>query len=77
MARLTPMKAIRAKCLDCMNGSFADVRNCPIEKCALYEYRMGHRQKEYNYTTESTDVENCAPICAENGEDGNEEESND
>ena len=39
---LTPMKAIRAKCLDCMCGQAQEVRLCPITDCSLYPYRMGH-----------------------------------
>lgn len=40
--RLTPVKAIRAKCLDCSNQSAYEVTNCPIYHCPLYEYRFGH-----------------------------------
>ena len=40
--RLTPLQAIRAKCLDCTCGSPAEVRACPCEDCSLYPYRMGH-----------------------------------
>lgn len=40
--RLTPMKAIRKKCLDCSNGQFNKVKGCPIEKCPLYYFRLGH-----------------------------------
>ncbi len=39
---LTPMKAIRAKCLDCMCGQVNEVRLCPSTDCPLYPYRMGH-----------------------------------
>ena len=39
---LTPMKAIRAKCLDCMCGQVNEVRLCPSTDCSLYPYRMGH-----------------------------------
>ena len=42
---LTPVKAIRAKCLDCCCGNTAEVRRCPAVKCALYPYRMGKRPK--------------------------------
>jgi hypothetical protein len=45
MAKLTPMKAIRAKCLDCTCGQFNEVRECTVVDCPLYEYRMGHRPK--------------------------------
>lgn len=42
---LTPIKAIRAKCLDCSNGYYSEVRECPVLNCPLYPYRMGHRPK--------------------------------
>ena len=41
--RLTPVKAIRAKCIECCNGQVYEVRLCPITSCPLYGYRMGHR----------------------------------
>ena len=37
----TPIKAIRAKCLDCSGGSAQEVRLCVIPECPLYPYRMG------------------------------------
>lgn len=40
--RLTPMKAIRAKCLDCSCWNVNEVRMCPIHDCPLYPYRDGH-----------------------------------
>lgn len=46
MSRLTPVKAIRAKCLECSNFQQKEVRECPVKKCALYGYRMGHRPKD-------------------------------
>lgn len=39
---LTPTKAIRQKCLECSNFSFAEVERCPIENCALWLFRSGH-----------------------------------
>ena len=39
---MTPMKAIRAKCLDCCCGQAAEVRLCPISDCSLWRYRDGH-----------------------------------
>lgn len=38
----TPLKAIRAKCLDCSTGSRAEVEHCPLTECPLYPYRKGH-----------------------------------
>ncbi len=42
---LTPMKAIRAKCLDCSCGQVKEIRECRITSCALWPYRMGKRPK--------------------------------
>lgn len=39
---LTPVKAIRAKCLDCCCGSSTEVKLCPCTGCPLYPYRTGH-----------------------------------
>jgi hypothetical protein len=45
MKRLTPIKAIRAKCLDCSNHQPKEVRLCPVTNCPLWLYRMGKRPK--------------------------------
>ncbi len=41
MKRLTPVKAIRARCLDCSGFQPSQVRNCDIPECPLYLYRFG------------------------------------
>jgi hypothetical protein len=41
--KLTPMKAIRQKCLDCCCGSKKEVRLCPSDDCSLWPYRFGKR----------------------------------
>ena len=56
MAKLTPMKAIRQKCLECSNGQFKEVRLCPIKTCALYGYRMGHRPTDEENTAEGISI---------------------
>lgn len=38
---LTPLKAIRKKCMDCSADNRAEVRNCVIPDCPLHRYRMG------------------------------------
>ena len=48
---LTPIKAIRQKCLDCCCGHTAEIRNCAVKNCALYPYRMGHRPKAEESTS--------------------------
>ena len=39
----SPLKAIRAKCLRCSDGSKQEVRLCPVETCPLWPFRSGHR----------------------------------
>ena len=39
---MTPMKSIRAKCLDCCCGSSREVELCPAQSCALWPFRSGH-----------------------------------
>ena len=45
MRTLTPMKAFRAKCLDCSGGSWFEVKHCPINHCPLWPYRFGKRPR--------------------------------
>lgn len=40
--RLTPIKAIRAKCLDCCCWQKNEVKYCAVMDCPLHPYRMGH-----------------------------------
>lgn len=42
---MTPLKAIRAYCMDCSNQSFKEVRLCVIPDCPLFQYRFGHNPK--------------------------------
>jgi hypothetical protein len=44
--KLTPMKAIRLKCLDCCCGQKLEVKFCPSDDCPLHPFRMGHRPEE-------------------------------
>lgn len=39
--KMTPLRAIRARCLECSGGSTAEVRECVIPSCPLYPFRMG------------------------------------
>ena len=38
---MTPMQAIRAKCMECSNDSFKEIKLCPITACPLYDFRLG------------------------------------
>ncbi len=37
----SPIKAIRANCLDCCGGSEGEVRKCVVTACPLWPLRMG------------------------------------
>lgn len=37
----TPLKAIRANCIDCCGGSRHEVKLCPATNCPLYPFRFG------------------------------------
>lgn len=38
---MSPIKAIRLKCLDCSGGSPNEVRLCTAKGCPLYPFRAG------------------------------------
>ena len=38
---MTPVKAIRKKCLDCCCGQVKEVKICPCLDCSLYPFRLG------------------------------------
>jgi len=41
IVKLTPLKAIRQNCLECVGNSCKEVRECDKLDCPLYSYRMG------------------------------------
>ena len=43
---LSPLRAIREKCVDCSGGSREEVRVCPVRSCALWRFRHGRRPKD-------------------------------
>ena len=49
---MNPMKAIRAKCLDCCGDSAHEVKACPCSACPLYPFRLGknpyRKAREYS-----------------------------
>lgn len=42
MTKLTPLRAIRQKCLDCCCGQAYEVKLCPCIDCVLHPFRFGH-----------------------------------
>lgn len=41
MTKISPLKAIRLKCLDCSAGQPKEVKLCRAIDCSLYPFRMG------------------------------------
>jgi len=53
---LSPLKAIRANCIDCSGGTLKEVKDCVIHNCPLYPFRMGRNPNRYqNITNEQPD----------------------
>lgn len=45
----SPLKAIRAFCIDCVGGQVKEVKLCPSQICPLHAFRMGknpYRKRE-------------------------------
>lgn len=42
---LTPIKAIRANCIECSSNQPKEVRECQVVNCALFPYRFGKNPK--------------------------------
>lgn len=62
--KMTPLRAIRAKCLDCVLGSSNEVSLCPMEsKCALWPFRFG---KNPNVKLSDEERERRSRIAREN-----------
>jgi hypothetical protein len=40
-ARVSPLRALRLKCLDCCNGAAREVRLCTAVDCPSWPFRMG------------------------------------
>ena len=58
MEKITsPLKAIKAFCVDCMGGQVTYVKDCTSINCPLYEFRFG--KNPYN-TRQLTDEQRQA-----------------
>lgn len=56
--RMSALKAIRLKCLDCCCGSSNEVKLCTVPRCHLYPFREGHNP--YIAKREYTDEQKAA-----------------
>ena len=41
----TALKAIRAYCIECGDGTLQEVKMCPLTHCELYPWRNGRKPK--------------------------------
>lgn len=73
---LTPLKAIRAKCIDCCCGSRFEVKMCSCADCPLYPYRLGHRPKGVQIDEEDAPVDETAGFPNDSEQDEDESEGN-
>lgn len=53
-----PVKAIRAKCIDCCCGQQAEVKSCAAKDCPLHPFRLG--KNPYRAKRELTDEQKAA-----------------
>jgi hypothetical protein len=73
-ARVSPLRALRLKCLDCLNGSAKEVRLCTAVDCPSWPFRMGKNPWRKPLTGEEraerqarfTDKSPAAPSNAQN-----------
>ncbi|HBV67660.1 MAG TPA: hypothetical protein DEF04_05400 [Clostridiales bacterium] len=55
---MTPIQAIRKKCLECSNGQYNEIRACMIDTCPLYSFRVGENySKKEECTSEQISIE--------------------
>ena len=61
---MTPIKAIRANCLDWSGFSSKEVKLCPIKDCSLYPFRLGKnpniKKREYTHEQRQAMRDNLA-----------------
>lgn len=70
---MTPLQAIRKKCLECMNDQPSLIRDCHQSDCILHPYRMGRIEEGADrrllrvirsfcleYAGSKSEVRNCA-----------------
>lgn len=71
----SPLKAIRAKCIDCCCGNKTEVRLCSSEKCPLWAFRSGHRLPKEIVEGEGGDEKtlNNSGFSGQSGDSGEED----
>jgi len=49
MKKITPLKAIKAKCLDCCGYQKKEVKFCSALNCPIWLFRFGRNPKSQNH----------------------------
>jgi hypothetical protein len=62
MKNLTPLRAIRQKCLECSAGQPSEVKHCPCTECPLYPYRMGTNPKRAGKAGNLANLNQSEPV---------------
>ena len=65
MKSLTPLQAIRKKCLWCMAGNADQVNKCQLEGCPLWDYRFGKKPNLNNGKELLTPIKSIKKYCFE------------
>jgi len=60
--RMSPLMAIRARCLDCCSFQYAEVNRCPVKDCPLYHFRSGKNNTGGKDRKDSEDYDENALI---------------
>jgi len=60
---MTPLQAIRKRCLDCSYGIHGEVNNCELEHCELYPYRFGKKPARKKGVRNKTSLQSCRAYC--------------
>ena len=72
---MTPLKAIRKKCLECCCGQCKEIRLCPSKDCPLYPFRFGKNPNRINTSSKVPVPEKMAShdsiFNIEDGDEGN------
>lgn len=71
MKRLTPIKAIRQRCINCSGYSLSEVRECTHDECPLHQYRFGKRPQEKTLTPMRAIRKHCVECCNGNTREAN------
>ena len=60
---MKPLKAVRKKCLWCMNEQPKEVKLCPTEDCELWPFRFGKNPNK-NRTLKLKDIKQYCLVCS-------------